>query len=216
MTVPVAHRVFPGEALGCAINVFRRSDVRNAHTVAIIGIGFMGALLAQSAARSGARVIALSRRPFALDVARKCGAAQAIMLDDASAAAARVLELTQGRGCERVIEAAGVQESLDLASEIIATRGRLVIAGYHQDAMRRVNLQLWNWRGIDVINAHEREAGRYLEGMRAAAAKITAGTLDPAPLYTHCFSLEDMSDAFSALEQRPDKFLKAWIRMEGN
>ena len=47
-------------------------------------------------------------------------------------------------------------------------RGRLVIAGYHQDGPRQVNMQLWNWRGIDVINAHERDPRRYVDGMRAA------------------------------------------------
>lgn len=216
MPVPSAYPVFPGEALGCAVNVFHRSDIRRGQTVAIIGIGFMGALLAQSAARAGARVIALSRRPFALDIARQCGATEAIRLQEISRAGQRVMELTQGRGCERVIEAAGVQESLDLASDIIATRGRLVIAGFHQDATRRVNLQLWNWRGIDVINAHERETRKYMEGMRAAMAEITAGALDPAPLYTHGFALEEMADAFTALERRPDSFLKAWIRLNGN
>jgi hypothetical protein len=55
----------------------------------------------------------------------------------------------------------------DLAGELCAERGRLVIAGYHQDGMRQVNVQLWNWRGIDVINAHERDPQAYVDGMRA-------------------------------------------------
>ena len=62
---------FPGEPLGCAINIFRRSDIEAGQTVAIVGIGFLGALLTQLAAHAGARVIAISRRPFALDVARR-------------------------------------------------------------------------------------------------------------------------------------------------
>ncbi|MDB4909504.1 MAG: Alcohol dehydrogenase GroES domain protein, partial [Gemmatimonadetes bacterium] len=33
---------FPGEPLGCAMNIFARSDIRAEHTVAIIGIGFLG------------------------------------------------------------------------------------------------------------------------------------------------------------------------------
>ena len=77
-------------------------------------------------------------------------------------------ELTDGRWCERVIEAVGLQWPLDLAGELTGERGRLVIAGYHQDGPRQVNMQLWNWRGIDVINAHERDPQRYVDGMRAA------------------------------------------------
>lgn len=51
-------------------------------------------------------------------------------------AAEQVLELTQGRLCDRVIEAVGAQKPLDLASELTRERGRLVIAGYHQDGRR--------------------------------------------------------------------------------
>src|SRR5207302_10599670 len=36
---------FPGEPLACAVNVFRRADVEPGQTVAILGIGFLGALV---------------------------------------------------------------------------------------------------------------------------------------------------------------------------
>ena len=36
---------FPGEPLGCAMNIFQRSNIRKEHTVAIVGVGFLGALL---------------------------------------------------------------------------------------------------------------------------------------------------------------------------
>src|SRR5690242_15478384 len=56
----------PGEPLGCAANIFRRSTIEAGQTVAIIGIGFLGALLTRLASHAGARVIAISRRGFAL------------------------------------------------------------------------------------------------------------------------------------------------------
>ncbi|MBV9773296.1 MAG: alcohol dehydrogenase catalytic domain-containing protein, partial [Gemmatimonadetes bacterium] len=33
---------FPGEPLGCAMNIFRRSGIHEGQTVAIVGIGFLG------------------------------------------------------------------------------------------------------------------------------------------------------------------------------
>jgi threonine dehydrogenase-like Zn-dependent dehydrogenase len=48
--------------------------------------------------------------------------------------------------------------------------------------------------------------------MRAAAAQIASGALDPSPLYTHGFSLDQCADAFEALETRPAGFVKCWIR----
>lgn len=209
--MPASTEIFPGEALGCAINIFSRCEIQPGQTVALVGVGFLGALLIQLAVAAGAQVIAISRRPFALQVARRCGAAEAMASSDATAVIARVMERTQGTGCGCVIEAAGEQDALDLASELIAVRGRLVIAGYHQDSARQVNMQLWNWRGIDVINAHERDPRQYVAGMKAAADRVTQGVLHPGPLYTHGFPLDNITAAFAALDQRPEGFLKAWI-----
>ena len=209
--VPAATEVFPGEALGCAMNIFRRCEIEPEQTIALVGVGFLGALLIQLAVAAGAQVIAISRRRFALQVARRCGAAEALASSDPTAVIARVMERT-GSGCPCVIEAAGEQETLDLASELVGVRGRLVIAGYHQDSPRRVNMQLWNWRGIDVINAHERDPRRYVGAMKAAAERVAQGSLDTGSLYTHEFPLENISAAFAALDERPEGFLKAWIQ----
>jgi threonine dehydrogenase-like Zn-dependent dehydrogenase len=201
----------PGEPLGCAMNIFRRSSIETGHTVAIIGIGFLGALLTRLASHAGARVIAISRRPCALELARRCGAAETISMDDHSLILDKVRELTNGRWCERVIEAVGHQWPLDLAGEMTGERGRLVIAGFHQDGLRQVNVQLWNWRGIDVCNAHERDPAVYAEGIRGAVELIRAGILDPAPLYTHRFALEELDKALELTRTRPDGFVKALV-----
>jgi threonine dehydrogenase-like Zn-dependent dehydrogenase len=201
----------PGEPLGCACNIFKRGGIEAGQTVAIVGIGFLGALLTQLASHAGARVIALSRRPFALEVARSCGAAHTIALDDHRKVLEQVNALTDGHSCERVIEATGLQWPLNVAGELTAERGRLIIAGYHQDGTRQVNMQLWNWRGIDVINAHERDPRAYLEGMRTAVDLMAAGVLNPQPLYTHKFSLEQLGEALELTRNRPDGFMKALV-----
>jgi threonine dehydrogenase-like Zn-dependent dehydrogenase len=202
---------FPGEPLGCAMNVFRRSDIQPGQTVAIIGIGFLGALLTQLAARAGADVIAVSRRDFALETARTCGAAHAIPLVDHQGIIDRIRERTNGAFCDRVIEATGLQWPLDLAGELTRERGRLIIAGFHQDGPRQINMFLWNWRGIDVINAHERDPQMYVQGMRDAVAAVSAGVLDPAPLYTHRFPLDETAAALDIMRARPDGFMKALV-----
>ena len=119
--------------------------------------------------------------------------------------------LTDGRGCETVIEATGLQAPLDFAGEITGTRGRLVIAGYHQDGLRQVNLQMWNWKGLDVINAHERDRSVYVSGMRAAIEAAVGGRIDPGAFFTHTFPLERLQDAFVTLKERPPGFLKALV-----
>jgi threonine dehydrogenase-like Zn-dependent dehydrogenase len=207
----LAGKPFPGEPLGCAMNIFRRSRIEAGQTVAIVGIGFLGAILTRLAAEAGARVIAISRRPFSLHLARQFGAAEVIPMEDHHAIIGRVKELTDGVFCERVIEAVGKQWPLDLAAELTRERGRLIIAGYHQDGQRHVNMQLWNWRGLDVINAHERDPKAYLQGIREAVDAIASGRLDPSPLYTHVFPLECLGEALDATRDRPDGFLKALV-----
>lgn len=202
---------FPGEPLGCAMNIFARSGIAAGQDVAIIGIGFLGALLTRLATLAGARVIALSRRAEALALAREMGAVETIPLDDHAGIIARVAALTGGAFCPRVIEAVGKPWPLDLAAELTGERGRLIIAGYHQDGPRQVNMWLWNWRGIDVINAHERDRGIRMEGMRAALDAVLSGRLDPAPLVTHRFALAQLGDALDATRDRPPGFLKAWV-----
>lgn len=200
---------FPGEALGCAVNVLRRSGIEAGDTVAVVGAGFLGCVIAQLAAGAGARVIAVSRRRSALETAAAMGAAETIALEEP--VVERVEELTGGELCDVVVEAAGVQETLDLCGPLTRTRGRLVIAGFHQDGSRQVDMRLWNWRGLDVVNAHERDPRVYVEGIREAAAAVSGGRLDPTPLYTHRFGLDEVDRALETATERPDGFMKALV-----
>ncbi len=175
---------FPGEALACAVNVFRRSAVRAGDTVAVVGVGFLGSAVALLCARAGAEVVRVRRGTEVEALAERCA---------------------------RVIEAAGTQSALDTASGLVAEGGRLVIAGFHQDGPRTVDLQSWNWRGIDVVNAHERDPLVYVEGMRSAAALAATGDLDLEALVTHRFSLASVRAAFEAAHSRPPGFVKAWV-----
>jgi threonine dehydrogenase-like Zn-dependent dehydrogenase len=200
----------PGEPLGCAVNIFRRSGIVPGDTVAIVGVGFLGAILCRLAARAGARVIAIGRRRSALALGGRMGADTLLEWAPREELVAHVAELTGGSLCDRVVEATGRQEPLDLAAEITGERGTLVIAGYHQDGPRQVDMQLWNWRGLDVVNAHERDPPVYLDGMREGVRLVAEGVLELDPLMTNPFPLDRLGDALDTVRDRPDGFMKAW------
>ena len=184
------HVPFPGEPFGAAFTVFAHADVRPDDTVAIIGIGFIGAVLTRLVSSAGARVIALSRRASSLRMAREMGALERVSLskgDDASVVA-RVTDLTGGRLCERVIECVGAPETLDLAGALTAEDGRLTIAG-----------------------AHAPDPAAFVQGIRAATNALAAGVLDPLPLVTHRYPLDRLDDAFRTTVARPDGFVKAVV-----
>jgi threonine dehydrogenase-like Zn-dependent dehydrogenase len=212
----LAGRVVLGEPMACAVNVSRRAEVAAGDVVVLLGTGFLGALLLQLLRVPGAprpsRVIAVSRRRLAAEWADRLGVDESLTYEDD--VRARVGAATGGRMADVVIEATGKQQPLDLAAELTRVRGRLVVAGYHQDGPRTVNMQLWNWRGIDVINAHERDPEIYKRGMEEGVRLLAAGGLDLAPLITHTFPLAEINRAFSTAEERPAGFLKSVVLPE--
>lgn len=132
-------------------------------------------------------------------------------MDDHRAIIAHVGLLTGGRLCARVIEAVGKQWPLDLAGELVAEGAKLIVAGYHRDGPRQVNMQMWNWKGIDVINAHERDRRVQMRGLAEAVEAVASGRLDPAPLYTHRYPLERLGEALDATRDKPGGFVKALV-----
>ncbi len=201
---------FPGEPLACAVNVFRRSGIHENQTVVVIGAGFLGCLLIQLAKDAGAEVIAVSQRQSSLDFAEKSGADHLVKMEETWKTAEQIQRIAK-KGVPRVIEATGAQSAIDLATEIISEYGRLIIAGYHQDGLRKVNMQVWNWKALDVINAHERDPKVYISGLREAIQKTSDGVLRPQELITHYFDFKDINNAFQMLYERPEGFLKGVI-----
>jgi threonine dehydrogenase-like Zn-dependent dehydrogenase len=196
----LADRPVLGEPLACAVNVMRRSGVREGDTVVLLGTGFLGTLLLQLLRRhKPSRVIAVSRRRMDPGLAERLGV-EVLTYEDHIPG-----------GADVVIEATGKQGPLDLATNLVRVRGRLIIAGYHQDGPRTVNMQLWNWNGIDVINAHERDPEVYRSGMEEGVRLLAAGELDLEPLITHTFPLAENNQAFRMTEERPEGFLKSVI-----
>jgi len=192
-----------GEPLACAANVVRRAAVQPGDRVAIVGFGYLAALVAQLLP-DATDWMAVSRRDDSRALALRLGASAAFSFEDVPADAWDSYAI--------VIESAGVQQTLDHATWLVAFGGRLVIAGYHADGPRTVNMQSWNWKGIDVINAHERDPAAYARGLQDGLALTAERRLDLGHLITHTFPLERAADAFALLEARPPGFVKAVIQ----
>jgi NADPH:quinone reductase len=187
-----------GEPLGCAMNVVRRAG--SAERVAFVGFGYLATLSAQLLP-PGTRWVALSRRQDSRELALRLGAEAAHAFD--------TVPSEWWDSFPIVIEAGGAQQTLDFATWLTGYNGRLVIAGYHADGPRTVNMQSWNWKGIDVINAHDRRPAVIVDALRAS---LRLG-LDLSSLQTHTFGLDQTAAAFRMVEERPPGFLKAVVRL---
>ena len=209
----LAGRTVLGEPVACAVNVMHRSGVEEGDVVVLLGTGFLGTLLLQLLqARRPSRVFAVSRRRLAPELADRLGVHESLTYDDD--VRGRVGAATGGRRADVVLEATGKQAPLDLATDLVRVRGRLIVAGYHQDGPRTVNMQHWNWHGIDVINAHERDPEIYRRGMEEGVRLLAAGELDLEPLITHTFPLDEINRAFQTSEERPEGFVKSVVVSE--
>jgi threonine dehydrogenase-like Zn-dependent dehydrogenase len=204
-----------GEPLSCLISAAERTPIKLGQDVAIIGAGFMGLGFLQLARIKGAgKVIAIDIREESLSNAKRFGAnftfSPSEIPDDYKIVR---WEHMFSRGIPVVVEASGTQSGLDLAGEMTAVHGTLSILGYHQGGLRNVNMELWNWKAITVINAHERRNKVHIECMKAGLELIRQKRLNMKGLITHIFSLEEVDKAFKALIEKPSGFIKAVIKV---
>jgi threonine dehydrogenase-like Zn-dependent dehydrogenase len=193
-----------GEPLGCVVEGKRRTPVVTGDRVAVIGVGYMGLMMLQLVGLSGAgRIVVVDPRADARATAAALGATEALAPDEVPPDAEGEFDVT--------IEATGTQAGLDLATRLVREHGILSILGYHQGPPRSVDLQQWNWKAIDVVNAHVRRRDLLNEGIRRGLELIRLGRLQHGSLVTHRFGLDGVESAFEALATKPDGFIKAVV-----
>ncbi len=205
-----------GEPISCLVSGAERTPVRFGDSAAVVGAGYMGLGFLQLLALRGPReILAVDTREEALEHARHLGATSAC----GPGSVPQRLLVTEwahiGRGADVAVEASGTQAGLDLAGNITAAHGILSIVGFHQGGPRRVNMELWNWKGITVVNAHERRAAESMRCMRAGLALVEARRIDLRSLVTHEFGLDGVDAAYEALARKPEGFVKAIVRLLG-
>ena len=203
-----------GEPLACLVNAQRRTRVELADRVALIGLGFMGlGMLQLLRLRGPSRVVAIDPRPDARQTALALGADEVYDPGEIPAdfALTRFDEWQSAKGFPVVVEASGTQAGLTLAGRLVRAHGVLSILGYHQGGPRQVDVAMWNWKAIDVVNAHVRRHADLMESMRIGLDLIKAGKFSFAPLVSHRFRLDEVDQAFTALLEKPQGFVKAVV-----
>jgi threonine dehydrogenase-like Zn-dependent dehydrogenase len=188
--------VFVGDVLTTAFYGAAISGVGPATTVAIVGAGPVGYLLAQASRRLGAeRVLALDREADRLALVERTGA---VSIDvTARNAKTAVDEATGGRGADVAIDAVGHPDAFGSAVDVVRRGGTVTVVGMY--AGERVDLPLGVWwaRAIDVRFAGICPVHAWWE--RALAA-LRAGELDPSPLVSDRLPLEDAPDGFARFD----------------
>ncbi|GAA5145447.1 zinc-binding dehydrogenase [Nocardioides marinquilinus] len=199
------------EPLACALNAVELADPRLGDDVVVVGAGFMGNLVQDLVALRGPRqVVVADTRAEALDRAAARGATRVVDVTRESLPDV-VRSLTDGRGADVSFECTGTQPGLTVCGETTRMSGKVAVVGFHQGASREVPLAYWNWMAFTILNAHFRDLPTIMRGMDAGMRLVSSGVLSMAGLVTHRYPLERIDEAFAALRDKPEGFVKAVI-----
>jgi threonine dehydrogenase-like Zn-dependent dehydrogenase len=104
--VPPAHAAY-AEPLACSLHAVERAGITFEDTVVVAGCGPIGlGMVAGARAKGAAHVVALDLAPEKLELAAECGADVVINIAEEDALA-RVLDLTDGYGCDVYLQGTG-------------------------------------------------------------------------------------------------------------
>lgn len=139
------------EPLSVGFHAANRGRIAAGDTTAIIGCGIVGLGAVYSAARKGARVLAVDIDDDKLELARKAGAAatvNSIKTDLHSALQC----FTHNSGCDVIVEAVGNPVTFRAAVDEAAFGGRVVYIGYSKKPVE-YDAQLFVQKELDVLGS---------------------------------------------------------------
>ncbi len=141
----------------------------------------------------------------------RLGSAEGRVHDNFTAAELSLAEHALHRvdcGADVVIEAAGAPGTLDLASRMLRTGGRLSIFAFHTKR-EEVPTPLWHMAGLEVQNPAPGFSRNWHEDWRDAVRLLHKGVYRQAELITHRFPHTDAQHALEYLAGRPEECIKA-------
>ncbi|MBV7336079.1 alcohol dehydrogenase catalytic domain-containing protein [Chloroflexi bacterium TSY] len=190
------------EVYAVAVHALSMTPVHPGDYVAVIGSGPVGLTIAQMAQLAGASSVTLLGKPDApLQLAQEWIGTSPIHVDKSDPVEA-IKACTKGRGADVVFEAVGGSaQTLQQATEIAAIRGRICMVGGHT-APLTLDSRYARSRELTISWAfcYGRRDGK--REFQIALDLMAVGKLDPTPLITHRFPLNDIQQAFAVAAGR--------------
>ncbi len=196
-----------GEPLFCTANIARSAGPEFGDHVVVVGCGQMG-LLAIAALRSAnlGSLIAVDRIAERRQLALEIGATHVTVEDPI----AEVMDITGG-GADVVVEVVGHPGGLKLAGDLLRpSRGKLVMAGYHQLA-DTYDLRNFSFKGLIAHSSHPHYSPDMAGDYRRALRALGRGVFPMEKIVTHRFPLDRVADGFEGLAAHASGFLKGIV-----
>ena len=194
------------EPLACVVTGIKGSDIRVGDNICIIGCGYMGLLLIQTMPKNLINnLIAIDIRNDRLELAKKFGAEYVINPKEKDAIK-EVHDILNGKA-DIVIEASGAPGTIDLATEIVRSGGKLVIFGRHV-IDEKVPTEKWHVKGLTILNTTPAFSTNFNKDFYDAVNLLRKGMVDQKPLITHRFPYEKAQEAFEIASEKPSNYIK--------
>jgi len=191
------------EPLGVAVQTLDLAHLHPMDTVAVLGAGPIGLLVAQVARVSGAgRVYIVEPLRYRRDAARR------LEVDGVAEHSDAVLGWTNGRGADVVLEATNSSSGAVAASEVARIGGRVVLVGIPSNDAFTFKASLVRRKGLTV--KFQRRMGRVYP---RAIELVRSGRVRLGPVATHRAPLARAPEAFALQEAYGDGVLKTMIQV---
>ena len=185
------------------------ADVQYGDTVLVIGIGPVGLMsVAGTALRGAGRIIAVGTRKACVEAAKFYGASDFVSYKDGPIDQ-QVLDLTKGKGVDKVIIAGGTVDSFAPAVKCLKPGGKIGNVNYLGSG-EFVKVPRVEW-GVGM--GHKVIAGGLMPGGRLRMEKlgllVSSGRLDVSKLLTHRFEgFKHVEDALMLMKAKPVDLIK--------
>lgn len=191
-----------GEPISCAMYSGLNCKAQLGDTVVVMGGGFAGQIIAQCAKKKGAyKVIVVDVLDGKLEIARNNGAD--LTINSKKENAKEIIEdLTHGLGADVVVEAAGTEDSFNMASEIIKHNGKFVLYSWVTNPIT-LNISRWHDDGIEFVNTclvHHTWHHRYV-WVPETLRPVQQGLIDVKSLITNEFKLDHIKEGFELADK---------------
>jgi 2-desacetyl-2-hydroxyethyl bacteriochlorophyllide A dehydrogenase len=189
-------QLFVGDIMATGYEAVRKA-LRPGDTVAVVGAGPVGLCSAMAANVLGAgQVIVVDKVASRLKEAEAIGAIGVDATTDDPAEA--VLDLTDWRGADVVIDAVGHPSALISACSLVGKGGTISIPGvYTEDAIELPFGELY----LKGVSIHQGVAN-IINFMDETLALIGAGKLDPSRFISHRMPMSQAAEAYRMFESR--------------
>jgi len=196
------------DTFSVCLHAQQQSGLKINDKVAIIGAGPIGIGQLQLAKLSGAEVIVADVVDSSLAIAKELGADDVINTSNEDAAA-KILELTGGRGVDIAFECVGgehMEETLQLATEVTRIGGKVIIVGGFEKGKMPITLdwQRLQMGQIQLIFSASYAFWDIYPEMTMCLDLLSKGMLNARKMITHSFPLTEINEAFETAENKAE------------